>query len=360
MTHQPALDGVRGIAILLVLTTNLAWGFPRGGYLGVDIFFVLSGLLITSLLLAEHSAAGGVSVWRFLARRALRLLPALAALLGALLLYAFLFADSAVQRATLIGAGYSFFYVGNWYMALGGEEAVALMGPLAHTWSLSVEEQFYLVWPLALVALLRLRLRGRALAVALLGAAALVGLWRAYLHATDPTWTRLYFGTDTRADGLFVGCALGVLLHQGAIARLPLQASRALALLGAVLLGALILTMTSNDPVMYGRGGYTIAGLGAGGVIVHLLRHPEGWLSRAISARWLRGVGVVSYGLYLWHLPIAIVLRPDASASLGARLGAELARLLVIGAVTAGSYFAIERPFLRLKARLQRPRSVQS
>jgi peptidoglycan/LPS O-acetylase OafA/YrhL len=139
------------------------------------------------------------------------------------------------------------------------------------------------------------------------------------------------------------------------ISRIPLGHSRLMAALGGLALGALILATGPNDDLMYGYGGYTVAALGAAAVLSHLLRSPDGRLARLLSARWLAALGVISYGMYLWHLPLAILTRPDPGLGAGSRILWELARLGIILLVTLGSYFLIERPFLRLKSRFGSP-----
>jgi len=352
-----ALDGIRGIAILLVLTTNLEWGFPRGGYLGVDVFFVLSGFLITALLLDEFKKNGRIDLKYFWARRALRLLPALVAVIACLLGYAVILGSAAIRHDVITGSGYTLFYVGNWYMALGGAPAFGTMGALSHTWSLSVEEQFYLVWPAALVVILASSPSLRRLGLGLLFGALIVAAWRSWLWFGGAHWTRLYFGTDVRADGLLVGSALGVAFTLGLVERLEKRTATILGAIGVLVFAWLVLSFGHNDPFMYAGGGYTFAGLATAAAMLHVLRSPEALPARLLSSKALVALGRVSYGMYLWHFPIAALIDVPADATIPVRLLYEIVRVLVTVAVTIGSYYLIERPFLRLKGRFRARRS---
>src|ERR671913_1335333 len=213
LSYSPGLDGLRALAVMAVLLYHADLGWIPGGFLGVEVFFVISGYLITALLLAEWRTEGSVDVKAFWMRRARRLLPALYVLLVATLAYAVVFLPGEVAglRADVLAA---LGYVTNWYLVLGHEsyfEAIGRPSLLKHLWSLAVEEQFYLLWPLVVafplsVGARRWRQR-RVLIVALTGAAASAVLMAAlYRPEVDPS--RLYFGTDTRATGLLVGAAL--------------------------------------------------------------------------------------------------------------------------------------------------------
>ncbi|MDQ1519575.1 MAG: hypothetical protein QOI55_648, partial [Actinomycetota bacterium] len=237
--YNPALDGIRAFAILAVL--GFHYTFRRrllmpGGYLGVDAFFVLSGFLITTLLLAEHSRKSRISLRAFYARRALRLLPLLAVVLVVAIIVNIVASPLSEGRPSRQAITAAAFYYANWFhLRPAGSE----LGFLAATWSLSIEEQFYLVWPLLFIGMLRVGLRKGTLFAVTLAAAAASALWRLYLVTNHPTkksfvdfyvlltgqlprrvqsiaegshGDRVYFGSDTRADMLLVGCALAILL----------------------------------------------------------------------------------------------------------------------------------------------------
>src|SRR3954469_19950995 len=224
MLHLPALDGVRGVAVAGVLAFHGGVAALRGGFLGVDAFFVLSGYLITALLLGEERATGRIRLTGFWARRARRLLPALLVLLAAVLAVSRFLLPPDELPALRGDALAALLYVANWRLLHrgGGYFAeTAAPSPLQHTWSLAIEEQFYLVWPLLLVALLGL-VRGRdprtrravVLGTCLAGAAASVATTVLLRGHVDPD--RLYYGTDTRAAALLVGAGLAALLSGGA------------------------------------------------------------------------------------------------------------------------------------------------
>lgn len=336
--HQPALDGLRGLAVGAVLLGHARLPFLPGGYLGVDLFFVLSGFLITAILLQEQAQTGRIRLLRFYGRRALRLLPALCAVVGVSLLYGGL-GPAAVAREMALDAAGSLLYVENWLRAL-----TAHHGPLlGHTWSLAIEEQFYLTWPLLLGA--RRGTTAPLVAIALLGALA-SALLRAALFAGPPTVPRLYHGTDTRADALLGGCALGLAWATPAV-RARLQAAHRLvsaaAWAAAAVLGAVLLRVRADDGWLY-RGGLSLMALCASALLLCAVTAPP----RPLVWPPLRWLGRISYGLYLWHYPVFQVFWIHGWLTPAGRLAA--AALSV--AVAALSYYGLERPFLAFKAAL--------
>lgn len=186
MKRIPGLDGLRGVAIVAVFFNHTQ--ALSGGFLGVDLFFALSGYLITSILLNEFEMTNSISLRHFYYRRALRLLPAL-------LVFLAIYGPRAGWRATAS----TLFYFANW-------QSFESLGPLVHTWSLSIEEQFYILWPMALLGMLRLKLSKAQIAVALTCLVITIILWRLFLLKTCTPWERVYRGTDTHADGLLIGC----------------------------------------------------------------------------------------------------------------------------------------------------------
>jgi peptidoglycan/LPS O-acetylase OafA/YrhL len=363
--HRRWLDGLRGVAVLLVLAYHLR--LVPGGFLGVDVFFVLSGFLITTLLVEEWRDRGSVSLRRFYLRRFLRLTPALAVLLLGCLLYTTCFrppTEAAAYRREMAVAAC---YVSNWPTVHG-----VPMGTLGHTWSLSVEEQFYLLWPLLLVGLLRLGVGPRGLAaVAAAGALASAGL-RLALHrlhragAPHPFeadlqhMTRVYSGLDTRADALLVGCLVGVL----AAANLLPRSRRfvrwtGLASVAAVAaLGSFVLTRSlgRSYPQLF-DGLFTVFALAVGVVLVRLVSAPSRVGSAVLGAAPLVWVGRLSYGLYLFHIPFILWCCPALGDGDRPAPADTLLILALTFAAAAVSYYAVERPCLRLKDRL-RPRAL--
>jgi peptidoglycan/LPS O-acetylase OafA/YrhL len=347
------LDGLRGVAILMVLAFHL--GCLPGGSLGVDVFFVLSGFLITTLLVEEWQRRGSISLKHFYLRRAFRLWPAFFTLL---LIYGLtsLLLQSAVEamarrREVLIAAC----YIANWPKLHG-----VGMPTLGHTWSLSVEEQFYLLWPMLLTTLFWMRLSRRQILFVvcigiLLSASLRAGLYN--LHRTPgPEKTanviRLYMGLDTRADSLLVGCLVGLLAAWDLLpkGRRFISWMGAASLVSCVVLGYLAFNRCL-DHSQYYHGLFTAAALMVGVLIVRLLLAPSQLGAVVLQSAPLVGVGRISYGLYLYHIPILHWIRPQPPE----RLSPERMFLVVALWIAAAlvSFVCIERPFLRLKDRLR-------
>jgi peptidoglycan/LPS O-acetylase OafA/YrhL len=349
IAYQPALDGLRALAVASVIAYHLGYGWARGGYLGVDTFFVLSGFLITSLLLAEFSRAGRIDLRSFWARRARRLLPALFLVLAAIAAYAAWWAP-AQERRQLRGDGLAaLLYSANWRFILAHNSYFDLFAApslVEHTWSLAIEEQFYLVWPLVVVACLAVGRGGRAplVAFATVGVTTSAVLM-ARLADSDPT--RAYFGSDTRVHSLLVGTLLAMLLERrrlsasGAPARL-ISGIGALALLA---IAAAYATIGDNDLRMY-RGGFLLFAVGVAIVITAAVQ-PRGPVRALLSLRPLVWIGTISYGLYLWHWPVLLVLTPSRTHLTGLALDAT--RIAVTVGCATASFYVLELPIRRGK-----------
>jgi peptidoglycan/LPS O-acetylase OafA/YrhL len=324
--YRPELDGLRGVAILIVLGAHTGVpGFAGGGGgVGVTLFFVLSGYLITSLLLAEREAFGRVDLRAFYIRRGLRLFPALAAVLivvAGLAILGLLPTDAStgvsypIVELSVIG------YVANWFIVAGGNTGV-----LGHTWSLAVEEQFYLIWPAILLVCFRF---GRTrLAFGLLLLVFLDVPWR-LLVDLNLGLMHVFVGTDSRGDALLMGCVLALLgtRWHAAMGWIGLAGVAALAATwpGDPYLGVQILFI----PMAAIAGTLAVAGCPA-----------------VLAWRPLAFVGRISYGLYLWH-----------GVLIWWHLPWPIAVPLSI-AIACASYYILERPFLRLKARFGRARTA--
>ncbi len=367
--YWPALDGVRAIAVALVVAYHLApAAVQRGGTIGVTMFFTLSGFLITSLLLAEADRTGRVSLARFYARRALRLLPALFVLVPVVVGYA---AISHRQDDTISAAPAVLLYVGNWVRAFQGFNT---LGMLEHAWSLAVEEQFYVAWPLVVVgvALLVGRKR-RAVAVliaAAVGAAASLAVRLALWSDLDPAGSaaRLVNGTDAVADQLLIGCALAAGLHLLAARRAPSDRREplsapvrsALRLLGPAALAFLVwvsITRPGGTSVannrLYLTWGATAFALSAAVVVLVSVVDEHSPLSRVLSLSPLVAIGRVSYGIYLWHYPAILVVQSEMERSSAT---VQRATALVLTTVaTVASWRFVERPAIARKQRLHPP-----
>ena len=316
--HMPGLDGVRAIAVLGVLVFHANPQWLPGGFLGVDVFFGLSGFLITSLLLAELDASAKVRFGRFYLRRARRLLPALFVVLVATSILAITVAQDAAARVKEDVVA-STFYVTNWWYVVHGTsyfEATGRPPLLQHLWSLSVEEQFYLIWPLIMVGLWRLGGTRGVRVGALVGAigSTVLMAWVAVAGGM-PTFadtSRIYFGTDTHCMTLLVGAVLATLWRPGTvIARLTPRGRTTSAWLGGASLVLLLLIFWFVGPMSVAlyRGGFLVAGLVTAGVVAGAAVSGTAF-SNVLAMQPLRWIGERSYGIYLWHWPIFMVLRP--------------------------------------------------
>ena len=346
LTYRPALDGLRGIAIIGVFAHHAQVPFLAGGFIGVDVFFVLSGFLITALLLQEAEETRRISLRAFYIRRALRLLPALAVLLGALLLVPRAFGMMRTDAALV--STVSALYASNWVRAFG----VLDLEVLSHTWSLSIEEQFYLLWPPVVAVAVALGLRRRWLMLVALAGIAGATIARSVLWTTDESWRRLYNGLDTRIDTLLIG-ALAALVFASlpSVGVLRGRAFRAIALAAALVLGAAMHIGRIDAPAMYFGVGALVS-LCAALVVIGAVA-TDGGIGSLLAFGPLVWIGRISYGLYLWHYPVVVGLFDSHRL---ARLGVAPAWWIPmqIGASLAlatASFYLLERPVLRLKAR---------
>ena len=316
---------------------------------GVDLFFVLSGFLITCLLLEEWQATNHISLKAFYARRALRLLPALVALLVAYIGYGAL---AHSHRAFLLDVKHALttlFYTMNWATTYYTENIVFLR----HAWSLSIEEQFYLLWPAALLFLRFKVPRNSILPCVLLGCV-LSWLTRCLLFlGTTTDGNRLYVGLDTRADALLLGCSIAVLLCFGQLRRSGIVASalRYGTVLAAVGLTVLGFGFQIFTPFMYLFGWFLIT-LFSGIILLQLMTSPVSSMSGALENPLLRFFGRISYGLYLWHWPMLEAVRESFSKWPFWLVSAVSA--VASFAICLLSYHFIEQPCLRVKKRFQR------
>jgi peptidoglycan/LPS O-acetylase OafA/YrhL len=332
---------------VLLYHGNVSW-LP-GGFLGVDVFFVISGFLITTLLWQEWQRSGRIDKPRFWGRRARRLLPALTAVIAATAIYTAIAlpGELAKLRGDTIAA---LTYTTNWFLIFSHQsyfEAFGPPSPLRHLWSLAVEEQFYIVWPIVFGFLLR-RVRGRVhrLALPLATAAAVSAVAMAVLFTPGVDPSRVYYGTDTRAAGILLGAALACVWMPWRSRRAAAAegSGRRLEIAGAVALVVLLWCFThagEDDPWLY-RGGFFLVSL-ASVVLVAAVVHPAARvLSGAFSVRPLLWVGVRSYGLYLWHWPVFVFMTPDVVHLQGTPL--LLAELAVTGLLATMSYRFLELP----------------
>jgi peptidoglycan/LPS O-acetylase OafA/YrhL len=347
--YQPALDGLRALAVLAVLLYHGQVPWAPGGWLGVDLFFVLSGYLITGLLLAEWDAGGGIDLRGFWSRRARRLLPALFCTLAAVAAYGALLAPPTTLGRLRWDGLATLGYVANWRLMASRQsyfEQFFDPSPLTHMWSLGIEEQYYLLWPLLLLGALRLAGgRTRPLLVGTLLATLASALAMATLYRPGGDPSRVYYGTDTRAQALLLGGALALALaRRGSPAR---PRGRALVDgLGALGLAGLLAMMVAvgGDARWMYLGGFAVAAAAAGAAVVAAVQ-PAGRLRALLAVAPLPGIGRISYGLYLWHWPAYVVLSPDRTRLDGPALLAL--RLAATFALAGLSYRLVELPVRR-------------
>jgi len=348
LTYMPALDGIRAVSILGIMANHGGFAWADGGVISVNVFFVLSGFLITMLLMKEWVRSGTIRLRAFWARRARRLLPALFVLLGAIGLYLLWFAPDGTELAVRGDGLATLFYVANWHEILTDQSyfnQISAASPLLHTWTLAIEEQFYVVWPIVVIAILKLTRSTRFLfVVAVLGVLASAAEMALLFHLhplADPS--RLYYGTDTRAQDILTGAALGIVLFK----RSPATSSRGrvgfslLALAGAAVFVLEWVRINGSADLTY-RGGFLVADVMVALVILGVTMAPAGLPARVLSFRPLTFIGQISYGLYLWHWPIFLVLN-------NARTGLEdwplfLLRVAVTFVVAVLSWYLVETP----------------
>ncbi len=375
LRYLPALDGLRAFAVAGVLAYHGGLDWARGGFLGVDLFFVLSGFLITTLLLREREDTGGIALGAFWLRRARRLLPALFLLLLLVVTYAIVFAAPEELRTIRGDALASLGYIANWRFILTDGSYFAQFqapSPLRHVWSLAIEEQFYLLWPLIVVGVYKVagtrrraaasattapapiswkaddapgeRDRGlRALAVVSVILLVASVVLMAVLHepGTDPS--RVYYGTDTRAQSILIGALLAMLM----LRRPEVHGRRALAALqvgsvaAAVALGAMWTLVDDRSDFLY-SGGFVVEALLVAVVIAAVAQPRGGPVAVLLSIGWIRWVGRVSYGLYLYHWPVYVALDESRMGLDGYALFAV--RIAVTTVIAALSYYLLEMP----------------
>lgn len=365
----PALNGIRGVAVALVVVGHGGIPGVDGGFIGVDLFFVLSGFLITSLLLDELGRTGRIDLRGFWIRRARRLLPALLLMGLAVVAVRTLFSPDSVEtlRTDAVAA---FLWTANWafiahkadYFSQG-----AAPSPLQHTWSLGVEEQYYLVWP-ALLVLIALALAGlarwrgatatlgrvRIVVAVVAGLGVLASATEAVLMASDARLNRVYFGTDTRAQALLVGAAAAALLVRDWPAvlagwslirsRWVKWVARILPVLGVVVLAEVVHRATGSA-TEFRHGLLIVVAVAAAAVIVPTALDQDGPVARVLEVRPLVWLGVISYGVYLWHWPVFLVLNGERTGWAGYPLFA--ARCAATLGAAALSWWLIEQPVRR-------------
>ena len=341
--YRPGLDGMRGLAVAAVFLYHADVSWMPGGFLGVDTFFVLSGYLITALLVNEWWAQGRISIGDFWKRRARRLLPAVYGLLTAVVAMALVFREHLDRVLGEVPS--AVLYVYNW-MLIGAEESyfesMGRPSPLRHLWSLAVEEQFYLLWPVVALWALRKGGRRRLVEVAAVGAVVSTALMvLRHVPGTDPS--SVYYGTDARAVGLLLGAAGAIVWHPGRT--VGTEHRRAVTAVGAAGLVGLVWALLNVDEFDAGLypGGFLLVGV-TSLVVAVAAADPRNGIARLMGTQPLRWVGTRSYSIYLWHWPVVVFTRPGIDMPFDGA-AAVLARLALTLALAEMSYRLVEARF---------------
>ena len=358
-----ALDGLRAVALLIIMGYHFGVGWLQGGFFSLDIFYVLSGYLITGLLVSEYRKRSAVKLSAFWLRRARRLLPALVIVLVAVTLMVRYAEPVGLYIDFRMSALSALFYFSNWWQIAASSNyfvATGATSPLTHTWSLAVEEQFYLIWPLVVLAVMTLSrtfVRGiRNLLVLSVAGALASATEMALLYGPRANTTRLYFGTDTHAQSILVGATLACVLttiemRRGGDGMAPAARSRParriLVLVGvAGVVGTFTLTYLQSDGTssfVY-RGAFLVSALSAMAIIIGAVCVPAGPIARVLSLRPLVWLGTISYGAYLWHYPVYVYL--DAARTGQSGLSLLAVRFAATLALAHTSYYLVERPIM--------------
>jgi peptidoglycan/LPS O-acetylase OafA/YrhL len=355
------LDGLRAIAVMAVVFYHADFSWARGGFLGVEVFFVISGYLITSLLLVEWLKTDSVDLKAFWVRRARRLLPAVFLMLGVVAVWSVVFLRDTLYRlgGDILAASA---YVSNWFFIVRNDSYFESFGRpplLGHLWSLAVEEQFYVLWPLLFsigFALLGGRSKHATIRrfrwIVVVGAIASTA-WMAHLFVPFEDPSRVYYGTDTRAAGILIGIALATAWMPW---RLPKTISRQHTVVfrsvGFVALAGLLLimaTLSEYSPWLY-RGGFAVTSL-LTAVVIAIIAHPTIGFGLVLSNPVMTWIGKRSYGIYLWHWPIFMITRPGFDVASSATT-TFIFRLALTFAIAELSYRYVEMPIRKVGYRV--------
>ncbi|GKU78956.1 acyltransferase family protein [Paenibacillus sp. L3-i20] len=348
--YMPGLDGLRAIAVLAVIAYHLNVQVVPGGLLGVTMFFVHSGYLITDILLKQLSQNKTLDLKTFFIRRTRRLLPAMFLMIAVVSLW--LFITDPNRLLSLKGdIGSALLYINNWWLIfheVSYFESFGPASPFGHLWSLAVEEQFYLIWPFILLIAIRFLPKRGSLAIWILAAAFISAGAMALLYEPGADPSRVYYGTDTRAFGLLIGAALAVVWPSWKLTNTITLRNRRL-LDGMGIFGFIVILLMINrtgeyDSFLY-RGGMVVLSL-ATATVVAALAHPASKLAHIIGNKALTWIGVRSYGIYLYHYPIIVMTTPTAEGA-EFNLARALMQIVLTFVLAELSWHFIEEPVRR-------------
>jgi len=346
ISRMQGLDGLRAFAVSAVIAYHLGFNLMPGGFLGVDLFFVLSGFLITGILLRQSEEHGYIDLAAFWIRRAKRLLPALFLMLACVLIWLSIFAPDRISpiRAEIPAA---MFYYSNWYLILHNVSYFEQFGPpspFGHLWSLAIEEQFYLIWPILLGIMLRFLKKGRIIiitAAAIIASAAAMML--IYVPGSDPS--RVYYGTDTRVFAILLG-ALAAMLLSGKSFPTTLSLKGRLLLESAGLAGLSVVVLMMLNINQYHsftyQGGLLLFSVAAA-CLVAVIAHPASYLGKILGTTPLKWIGECSYGIYLWHFPVILLSSPLINTA-GPNIPLSLVQICITVTLAALSRYLVEEP----------------
>ena len=349
LSYVAGLDGIRAVSIIGIMANHSGLGWAAGGFISVNVFFVLSGYLITALLVKEWLRSGTIRLKQFWARRARRLLPALFVLLIGIALYAWLLAPPDTRGSLRTNSLATLFYFSNWHQIFSGQSyfaQTAVQSPLLHTWTLAIEEQFYLVWPLVVIGVLKWQKRLRPLLAltVVMAVASAVEMALLFHAGADPS--RLYYGTDTHAEDLLLGAivALALAHRRPASSARGKRAMSMLVVAAAAGFGIEWIRLTESSGFPY-RGGFLVCDVLVALVILGVVQAPRGIPARVLGWRPLAYIGKVSYGLYLWHWPVILTLTAGRTGLVGWQLFG-LRSVTSFGLAVLSSHF-VEVPIRR-------------
>ncbi|MEH6937324.1 acyltransferase family protein [Bacillus sp. JJ664] len=353
--YMPGLDGLRALAVLSVIAYHLNLPGASGGFLGVTVFFVLSGYLITDLLIAEWSITKKIDLKNFWVRRAKRLLPGMFTLILVIIATVSIFQPSLLTSLKQDSIA-AVFYYSNWWYIFHDLSYFESFGPpslLNHFWSLAVEEQFYILWPIIILIGLRFMKRKSLLFLVTITGAIISTLLMALLFVPGSDPSRVYYGTDTRAFSLLIGAALAMMWPSRKLTNKISASGRItidiMGFFGLIIFICMVWKTNQYDGFLY-RGGMFLLSISTA-MLIAALAHPASFIGRALAMRPLKWVGLRSYGIYLWHFPVIILFTPKIDTGEISFIRVLFQVILIFG-LAALSYRFIEDPIRKGKLEL--------